>query len=102
MREEPKMRHLSVWVVEFFKLLGGRRRHPLTAQCPICQQMVRLHVDKAGRRHVYAHARALYEGSRLSVHYAASIKCVGSGGQKRFEPRPNEHQQFKLPNSLRE
>src|SRR5580704_761855 len=44
------MRHIFVWVVEFIKLLGGRRLHPIATQCPICQQMVRLHVDKAGRR----------------------------------------------------
>jgi len=64
--------------------------------------MVRLHVDKAGRRHVFAHARALYEGSRFSLHYAAKIKCTGSGDPKLFDPRPNEHQRFKLPNSLLE
>jgi hypothetical protein len=96
------MRLLSVWFVEFAKLLGGRRLHPLVTQCPICGQMVRLHVDKAGRRHVYGHARELYEGSRLSVHYAAKVKCVGSGSPKLFDPRPNEHQRFKLPNSLLE
>ena len=94
------MRHLSVWVVEFIKLLGRRRLHPLVTQCPICKQMVRLHVDKAGRRHVYGHARELYEGSRLSVHYAAEVKCVGSGAAKAFDPHPNEHLRFKLPNSL--
>ncbi len=96
------MRHLSVWIIEFFKLLGGRRLHPLVAQCPICQQMVGLHVNKAGRQHVFAHARALYEGSRVSVHYAANIKCVGSDSLKRFDPRPNERQCFKLPSSLLE
>jgi hypothetical protein len=101
------MRLLSVWFVEFAKLvfaklLGDRRRHPLVTSCPICGQMVRLHVNKAGRRHVYAHARELYEGSRLSVHYAAKVKCVGSGSPKLFDPRPNEHQRFKLPNSLEE
>lgn len=96
------MRLLSVWFVEFAKLLGGRRLHPLVTPCPICGQMVRLHVNKAGRRHVYAHARELYEGSRLSVHYAAKVRCVGSGSPKPFDPRPNEHQRFKLPNSLLE
>ena len=96
------MPHLSVWIVEFIKLLGGRRLHPLVTQCPICRQMVRLHVDKAGRRHVYAHARELYEGGRLSVHYAANMKCVGSGSTKLFDPHPNERQHFKLPNSLLE
>jgi len=96
------MRHLPVWVIEFVKLVGGRRLHPLVTQCPFCQQMVRLHVDKAGRRHMYAHARKLYEGSRLSVHYAAKMKCVGSGRLKPFDPRPNEHQHFNLPNALRE
>jgi hypothetical protein len=94
------MRHISVWVVEFIKLLGGRRLHPIATQCPICQQMVRLHVDKAGRRHVFAHARGLYEGSRFGVHYAAKMRCVGSGAQTMFDPRPNEHQSFKLPRSL--
>jgi len=96
------MRHLSVWIIEFIKLVGGRRLHPLVTQCPVCRQMVRLHVNKAGRRHVYTHARELYEGSRLSVHYAAKFKCVGSGSRKLFDPRPNERQRFKLPNSLLE
>lgn len=94
------MRHFSVWVVEFVKLLGWRRLHPITAQCPICQQMVRLHVNKAGRRHVFAHARKLYEGSRFSEHYCAQVKCAGSGARKLFDPRPNEYQRFRLPNSL--
>lgn len=94
------MRHLSVWLVEFFKLLGRRRLHPLTTTCPMCGQTVRLHVDKAGRRHVYAHARELYEGSRLSVHYAANMKCAGSGSPKPFDPHPQEHQRFKLPSAL--
>jgi hypothetical protein len=96
------MWHLSVWAVEFIKLLGGRRLHPLVTQCPFCRQMVRLHVNKAGRRHVYAHARELYEGSRLSEHYCAKIKCAGSGSSKLFDPRPHEHQHFKLPASLLE
>ena len=96
------MQYLSVWVIEFFKVLGRRRLHPLTTQCPICQQVVRLHVDKAGRRHAFAHARALYEESRVSVHYAAKIKCLGSDSLKRFDPRPNEHQRFKLPSALLE
>ena len=94
------MRHISVWVVEFIKLLGGQRLHPIATQCPICQQMVRLHVNKAGRRHVFAHARGLYEGSRFGVHYAAKMRCVGSGAQTMFDPRPNEHQSFNLPRSL--
>jgi hypothetical protein len=96
------VRHLSVWVLEFVKLLGGKRLHPLVTQCPICGQLVRLHVNRAGRRHVYAHARELYEGSRLSEHYSAEMKCVGSGSQKLFDPRPNEHLHFKLPNALLE
>jgi hypothetical protein len=94
------VRYLSVWVIELFKLLGRRRLHPLTTQCPFCRQMVRLHVNKAGRRHAFAHARALYEGSKIPVHYAADIKCTGSESLKRFDPRPNEHQRFKLPSSL--
>jgi hypothetical protein len=96
------MRSLSVWVIELFKILGGRRLYPLRTQCPICRQMVRLHVNKAGRRHVFEHARALFEGSRFSVHYAAENRCVGSGNQMQFDPRPNEHQNFKLPSSLLE
>ena len=98
------MRILSVWVLEFIKLLGRRRLHPLNAECPICHQMVRLHYNKAGRRHLFAHARAysgtLYEGSRYRAHYTAKIKCVGSGMLATFDPRPNESQQFKLPKSL--
>jgi len=94
------MRHLSVWLIELAKLVGGRRLHPLVTQCPICQQLVRLHVNKAGRRHVFGHARQLYEGARLSVHYASNMKCVGSGSVKLFDPRPSEHQHFKLPASL--
>jgi len=94
------MRHLFVWASEFIKLLGGQRLHPIVAQCPICEQMVRLHVNKAGRRHVMAHARSLYEGSRFDEHYAAKVRCVGSGRLKVFHPRPNEHQRFKLPEKL--
>ena len=94
------MRHFSVWVVEFFKLVGGGRLHPLRTCCPICGQMVRLHVDKAGRRHVFAHARALFEGSRYRVHYAAKIRCLGSGIAAKFDPRPNETQHFKVPSAL--
>ena len=96
------MRPLSIWVIEFVKLIGRRRLHPLVAQCPVCHQMVRLHVNKAGRRHLFAHARNLYEGSRFSVHYAAQFRCIGSGSRKLFDPRPNERQRFKLPNSLLE
>jgi hypothetical protein len=58
---------------------------------------------RAGRRHLFAHARAcsrtLYEGSRYRAHYTAKIKCVGSGMLAKFDPRPNESQQFKLPKS---
>lgn len=96
------MRHISTWLIELFKLFGGRRLHPLRTQCPICGQMVRLHVDKAGRRHVFAHARALFEGSRFSAHYSAKNRCAGSGNPMHFDPRPNERQRFKLPNSLLE
>ena len=42
------VRNLSVWVVEFLKLLGRCRLHPVNAECPICQQMVRLHYKKGG------------------------------------------------------
>jgi len=100
------MRIFSVWVIEFLKLIGRRRLHPINAECPICRQMIRLHYNKAGRRHVFAHARAtsraLYEGSRYGVHYAAKIKCLGSGALAKFDPRPNENQRFKPPKSLEE
>jgi hypothetical protein len=98
------MRILSVWVVEFIKLLRGRRLHPLNAECPICHEMVRLHYNQAGRRHLFAHARAysraLFEGSRYCVHYTANMKCVGSDTLAKFDPRPKENQQFKPPKSL--
>jgi len=94
----------SVWLIEFIKLVGGRRLHPLHAECPICQRMVRLHYNKAGRRHMFAHARAysraLYQGSRYCVHYTAKMKCIGSGMLAKFDPRPNEAQYFKSPKSL--
>ena len=96
------VRHLSVWVVEFIKLLVGRRLHPLLTQCPICQQTVHLHINRAGRHHVFAHARGLYEGCRLCKHYVGRIKCLGSDALMLFDPRPNEHQRFKLPDSLLE
>jgi hypothetical protein len=101
------MRHFSVWVVEFFKLIGGKlpggsRLHPIRTACPFCGQLVRLHVDKAGRRHVFAHARALYEGSRYRVHYTAKARCLGSGVPAKFDPRPDEDQRFKLPSVLLE
>lgn len=97
---EGSMRLLSLWIREALKLLGGRRLHPLTTQCPICSQSVRLHVNKAGRRHVLGHARALYEGARLDVHHVARVKCAGSKSPKVFHPHPGEPQRFKLPDSL--
>jgi hypothetical protein len=66
--------------------------------------MVRLHYNNAGRRHLFAHARAysrtLYEGYRYGAHYTAKIKCLGSGTVAKFDPRPNENQHFKPPKSL--
>jgi hypothetical protein len=53
-------------------------------------------------RHVFAHARGLYEGCRLYKHYVGKIKCLGSGALMIFDPHPNEHQRFKLPDSLLE
>ena len=94
------MQLLSLWLREFLKVLGGRRLHPLTTQCPICHQSVRLHVNKAGRRHVLGHARVLYEGARLDVHHVAKVECMGSKRMKLFDPRPGESQHFKLPGSL--
>ncbi len=98
------MRSLSVWFIEFVKLLTRQRLHPLKAECPICRQMVRLHYNRAGRRHLLAHARAcsgaLYEGSRYGAHYAAKMKCLGSGTLAKFDPRPNENQRFNPPRSL--
>ena len=91
------MRLFSIWVIEFLKLVGRQRLHPVATQCPICHQMVRLHVNKAGRRHVFGHARGLYEGSRFGEHYTAEMRCVGSGAPTAFNPRPNEDQRFKLP-----
>ena len=51
---EATMRIFSVWVFEFLKLIGRRPLYPLNAECPICQQMVRLHYNQAGRRHLFA------------------------------------------------
>jgi hypothetical protein len=96
------MRYFSVWLAEFLKLVAQRRRHPVTTLCPICQQTVRLHVNRAGRQHMYSHARSLFEGARFGVHYSAEAKCVGSGKPAMFDPRPGEPQRFKLPEGLRE
>jgi hypothetical protein len=101
---EATMRIFSVWVFEFLKLIGRRPLYPLNAECPICRQMVRMHYNKAGRRHLFAHARAysraLYEGYRYGAHYSAKMKCVGSGAVATFDPRPNEKQRFGTPKSL--
>jgi hypothetical protein len=67
------MRHLSAWVAEFIKLLVGRRLHPLLTQCPICQPTVHLHINRAGRQHVFADACGLYEGCRLCKHYVGKV-----------------------------
>ena len=95
------MRHGFIWFIELFKLFSGRRPHPLSTECPICRQMVRLHVNKGGRRHMYAHARSLYDGSRFYAHNVAKMKCPGSRRLAVFDPRPNERQRFKLPDVLR-
>ena len=98
------MRIFSVWVFEFLKLIGRRPLYSLNAECPFCQQMVRLHYNKAGRRHLFAHARAysraLYEGYHYGAHYSARMKCLGSGTLATFDPRPNEKQHFGMPKSL--
>jgi hypothetical protein len=98
------MRVLSVWVIEFIKLFGRRRLHPLNAECPICHQMVRLHYNQAGRQHLFDHAseysRALFEGSRYCTHYTAKFMCLGSGSLATFDPRPNEKQYFNPPKAL--
>jgi hypothetical protein len=99
---DHEMRYFSVWLAEFLKLVAQRRRHPVTTLCPICQQTVRLHVNRAGRQHMYSHARSLFEGARFGVHYSAEAKCVGSGKPAMFDPRPGEPQRFKLPEGLRE
>ena len=93
---------VSVWAVELIRLLGKRRLHPLTAECPFCHRMVRLHYNKAGRQHMFAHARALYEGSRFGEHRVAKARCVGSGKHTKFDPHPNERQCFGVPKSLLE
>src|ERR1700733_3119332 len=94
------MRISIIWVIESIKLLARRPLDPVNAECPFCHQMVRLHYNRAGWRHLLAHARALYEGSRYSAHYMANAKCLGSGTLAKFDPHPNENQHFKWPKSL--
>ena len=36
------------------------------------------------------------------VDCTSKIKCLGSGALMFFDPRPHEHQRFKLPDSLLE
>ena len=38
----------------------------------------------------------------LCKHYVGKIKCLGSGALMFFDPRPHEHQRFKLPDPLPE
>ena len=64
------MRISIILVIESIKLLARQPLHPVNAECPFCHQTVRLYYNRAGRRHLLAHARALYEGSRYSAHYA--------------------------------
>jgi hypothetical protein len=68
------MRISIIWVIEFTKLGARQRLHPVNAECPFCHQMVRLHYNRAGLRHLLAHAGALYEGSRYSAHYIANAR----------------------------
>jgi hypothetical protein len=49
-------------------------------------------IEQAG-----THARGLYDGCRLCKHYVGKIKCLGSSALMFFDPRPHEHQHFKLP-----
>ena len=68
--------------------------------------MVRLRYNKAGRQHMFAHARAysraLYEGSRYCAHHSAKMKCIGSGMLAKFDPRPTEPERFDIPKFLTE
>jgi hypothetical protein len=85
---------LSVWLIEVIKLLGGRRLHPLNAECPFCHRMVRLHYNKAGRRHLFAHARAYSRAVRRVSVLLAKMKCVGSDMLAKFDPRPERSAVF--------
>ena len=96
------MKQLYAWLVELWKLIDGRRLYPIVVQCPVCRQNVRLHVNKAGRRHVYGHAVSLYQGAQFRRHFVGNMQCSGSGTTKEFDPRPTERQHFKLPDSLRD
>jgi len=40
--------------------------------------------------------------SAMRRHYVGKLKCLGSGALMIFDPRPKEHQRFKLPDSLLE
>jgi hypothetical protein len=83
------------------KIDGGAATSP-SSHAMSHLRSAKLHVNKAGRRHVFTHARGLYEGCSLCVHYVAKIKCLGSGAMMIFDPRPNEHERFKVPDSLLE
>jgi hypothetical protein len=51
---------------------------------------------------VFGHARGLYDGCRLRKYYVGKFQCFGSDALMTFDPRPNEHHRFKLPDSLLE
>jgi len=85
---------LSVWLIEFIKLVGGKRLHPLNAECPICHRMVRLHYNKAGRRHMFAHARVLVGAVRRlsllrTLYGEDEVYRVGDAGEIRTPPERN-------------
>ena len=80
--KEGKLRLLCVWVVEFLKAFGGGGFTLL--------------------RHNVPCASRWFASTSISqaADYAANLKCMGSDSPKRFDPRPSEHQYFKLPGSL--
>ena len=95
---------LHVWLIEFIKLVGRRWLQPLNAECPICHRMVRLRYNKAGRQHMFAHARAYSRAlcKGYCAHYSAKMKYIGSGMLAKFDPRPTEPERFDIPKFLTE
>ena len=43
---------------------------------------------------------ALYQGLVAARTIRQNVRCIGSGNLAKFDPHPNEDQQFKLPKSL--
>ena len=91
------MRILSVWVLE---LADGDVTRSM-AECPSAiKWCVYITIRPAGDiyspTHVHVHTHALCMKDRVTAR--TNGEGIGSGMLAKFDPRPNESQQFRMPN----